>query len=147
MSSSSRFAYSAANNLFYSYSREGVYRASGSWPDDVTDVSDDVFSEYAGVPPAGKQRIAGADGLPVWGDATLSVLSADQILERNTAERDRLLQACAIAAFPLQNRVDNGAATDKQAAQLEALKKYSVDLTDPNIVDLTSDPAVFPEMQ
>lgn len=74
------------------------------------------------------------------------VASPEQILMRNTQELNNRLRACTDAAFPLQARVDAGIATDDQISQLAALKQYAIDLTDPTIVDLSADPAVFPEM-
>lgn len=74
------------------------------------------------------------------------VVTQEQILLMNTQALNTRLRACTDAAFPLQARVDAGVATDEQVSQLAALKQYAIDLTDPAIVDLTANPAVFPEM-
>lgn len=74
------------------------------------------------------------------------VVSPEPILMRNTQELNTRLRSCTDAAFPLQARVDAGVATDEQVSQLAALKQYAIDLTDPTIVDLSANPAVFPEM-
>lgn len=72
------------------------------------------------------------------------VASPEQIVLRNTQELNTRLRVCTDAAFPLQARVDAGIATDDQVSRLAALKQYAIDLTDPTVVDLSANPAVFP---
>lgn len=68
------FSYSSKNNIFYKNDLRKKYEENNSWPDDAIDVDDDVFSIFgAQLPPTGKVRGAGKNGLPVWVDAqTLS---------------------------------------------------------------------------
>jgi len=60
--------YSAINNAFYESDFKDAYDAAGSWPSDAAEVDESVFDEYSGMPPAGKARAAGEDGLPKWVD-------------------------------------------------------------------------------
>lgn len=95
----SEYIYSAKNNAFYPVDMKDDYEAAGSWPDDGVDVSKEIFLEFAGIPPAGKERGVGEDGMPVWVDipptpnsvlrkvalATLSSLYQDDIEKLNRA--------------------------------------------------------------
>ena len=76
------------------------------------------------------------------GSHQLSVKSSEQILMWNTQELNTRLLSSIDAVFPCSA----GVAIDEQVSQLAALKQYTIDLTDPSIVDLTANPAVFPEM-
>lgn len=60
------YFYSAETNAFYLAENINFYKANGSWPTGVRAVDDSVFDEFAGVPPDGKVRAAGSDGLPAW---------------------------------------------------------------------------------
>ena len=95
----SEYIYSAKNNAFYPVDMKEDYVAAGSWPDDGVDVSKEIFLEFAGISPAGKERGVGEDGLPEWIDipptpnselrkialATLSSVYQDDIEKLNRA--------------------------------------------------------------
>ncbi|HFK5809356.1 hypothetical protein IB212_15410 [Enterobacter sp. E12] len=95
----SEYVYSASTNAFYPFSLKPDYESAGSWPDDGVDVTKEVFLEFSGTPPAGKERGVGEDGLPVWVDipptpnsvlrkialATLSSVYQDDIEKLNRA--------------------------------------------------------------
>lgn len=63
-----QFGYSAKKDAFYFLDEEAAYRESGYWQDDIVPVTDEVWCEFVGQPPAGKKRGAGKDGLPAWVD-------------------------------------------------------------------------------
>lgn len=88
--------YSAANNAFYAGEFRGDYERAATWPDDALPVDDAVYAEFSGPPPAGMQRVAGPDGLPMW--APVPPLPADQ---RRKAAKDAIDAAAgeARAAF------------------------------------------------
>lgn len=76
--------------FFYPYDLKSDYEASGAWPEDGLDVSDEVFNEFAGnAPPEGKVLGVGASGEPVWEDAPLPTEEA--LATQARAERNRLL--------------------------------------------------------
>lgn len=95
----SDYIFSAKNNAFYPVDMMDDYVSAGSWPDDGVDVTKEIFLEFAGVPPAGKERGVGENGLPVWVDipptpnsvlrksalATLSSVYQDDIEKLNRA--------------------------------------------------------------
>lgn len=63
-----QFGYSANKDAFYFLDEEAAYRKSGCWQDDILPVTDEMWCEFVGQPPAGKERGAGKEGLPVWID-------------------------------------------------------------------------------
>lgn len=95
----SDYIFSAKHNAFYPVDMMDDYVAAGSWPDDGVDVTKEVFLEFAGIPPTGKERGVGEDGMPVWVDipptpnsalrkialATLSSVYQDDIEKLNRA--------------------------------------------------------------
>jgi hypothetical protein len=62
------YVYSAKSNSFYPLQLKSEYEQANSWPDDPVEVDDDIFVEFSGTPPEGKQRGAGSDGMPHWVD-------------------------------------------------------------------------------
>lgn len=58
--------YSPSLNTFFLAEFMPRYEHSGTLPEDIIEVPDDIFDEYFGEPPEGMMRIAGSDGLPTW---------------------------------------------------------------------------------
>lgn len=58
--------FSATSLAFYPTQIQAVYEASGNWPSDAVDVTDEVFAEFSGAPPEDMTRGATADGQPTW---------------------------------------------------------------------------------
>ena len=82
----SGFYYSAKTNGAYPQNDIEIFKATGTWPDDAVLMSAEVFSEFfSELPPAGKIRIAGPDGLPAWAD--IPPPSDDQLLAMAEAEK------------------------------------------------------------
>ncbi|EAV2253163.1 tail fiber assembly protein [Salmonella enterica] len=135
------YVYSAKSNSFYFSDFKSDYENAGTWPDDVIDVDDAVYVEFAAnEPPAGKMRAGGDDGLPTWVD--IPEPTPDQILESNIRTRTKLMQTCAAAAYPLQSAVVRGVATESQQTALTEIENYSITLL--NDVDWTSSPLQLP---
>ena len=42
----SNYVYSPKNNAFYAVSLKDAYEMAGSWPDDSSDISDEMFIEF-----------------------------------------------------------------------------------------------------
>lgn len=62
--------FSPSEKAFYSVALEARYRAEKLWPNDLVDVTDAQYREYAlHSPPIGKMLSADADGMPTWADA------------------------------------------------------------------------------
>lgn len=120
--------------------RGNTYAVSMLWPVNAS-VAELALDDY----PDGVQL----DGTWKYDEETISVyqdadIVSAQIIIKNTRELHKLLSACAVAAFPLQSRVDVGSATDEQVTALAELKQYAVDLTNPALVDLTQFPLQLP---
>lgn len=62
------YSYSAKNNAFYSNELKSEYQQSETWDTDAVVVSDEIFYQFSDIPPKGKVRAAGNDGLPAWVD-------------------------------------------------------------------------------
>lgn len=60
--------YAYANDSFYPLSMRDIYEAAGSWPSVYAEVDDSIFAEFSLIPPEGKMRGTGDDGLPSWVD-------------------------------------------------------------------------------
>ncbi len=60
--------YSPSMNTFFLAEFMLRYEQSETLPEDTIDVSDEIFNEYADVPPEGMMRVAGSDGLPAWSE-------------------------------------------------------------------------------
>ncbi|EDR5175613.1 TPA: DUF4376 domain-containing protein [Salmonella enterica] len=66
------YYYSPSQNAFFPEDLKEDYISAGSFPDDVVEVSDAVWFEFAGSPaPDGKQCAPGRHNLPVWVDIPL----------------------------------------------------------------------------
>jgi len=60
------YVFSAKNNAFYPIVLRSDYEKAGTWPEDGTEVEDNVFEQFSGLAPKGMSRIAGNNGLPLW---------------------------------------------------------------------------------
>ena len=88
------YKYSAKNNAFYIAGNEAIYRDSGTWPDDATEIETLLAESFMVTPPQGKRRIAGADGMPAWGD--IPTPTHDELVAAaSTEKQSRIDQANA----------------------------------------------------
>ncbi|RXJ21509.1 tail fiber assembly protein [Lelliottia nimipressuralis] len=118
------YFFSPSANAFYPARMKEDYILAGSFPDDVVAVEEALWFEFAGdIPPAGKVRIAGADGLPAWGDAPEPDI--DPVAGFDEQKQILLADAENVIA-PLARAVKYGIATGEEKARLEAWEKYSV---------------------
>lgn len=79
--------YCASENAFYASSLRPVYDAAKTWPKDTIEVSVAIYQEFTGVSPAGKRRVAGNNGMPVWGDVLPA--SREELIKREKHKIDR----------------------------------------------------------
>ncbi|MEY0278604.1 tail fiber assembly protein [Providencia rettgeri] len=119
------YYYSATMNAFYLVSMKQNYINAGSFPDDAKEIEDDIFQQFsASVPPEGKMRIAGEDGLPAWAD--IPPPTQEELIQQAKYEKqDRLQEASKIIA-PLQDATDLGMATESEVAILNKWREYRV---------------------
>ncbi|MGQ3925289.1 tail fiber assembly protein [Mixta calida] len=85
--------FSPKNNAFYPEALKEAYKSAGTLPDDLKDVSDEVFMEFSGMPPAGKIRGADNSGCPCWIAMPVPEVSEDEIKARARKLRDDFILA------------------------------------------------------
>ena len=86
------YIYSAKNNAFFEISKRSLYDDADWDLSDAIEVDDDVFNEFTGTPPEGKERVAGDNGFPAWGD--IPPLTHEQLVAAaETEKQSRIDQA------------------------------------------------------
>ncbi|PQQ30551.1 phage tail protein [Photorhabdus luminescens] len=127
------YFYSAKTNAFYPVELEQNYIASGSLPDDIIEVSIDIYQEYAANnAPEGKYRIAGQNGLPEWAD--IPPPTKEELQKYVESKKQQFIMEASQQMAPLQDAVDLGIATKEEEAALLGWKKYRVML---NRIDIS----------
>lgn len=136
------YYYSPGLDNFYPAVDKQEYIDAGNFPDDVILVEESVFVEFALIqPPSGKRRVAGADGLPTWGD--IPPPTPEQLQQRAEYQKRQWLNAAKEKIDIWQDAVDLDMATKEEKAALLKWKKYRVLL---NRVDCSTAPdIVWPE--
>ncbi|MGL9719924.1 tail fiber assembly protein [Symbiopectobacterium sp.] len=132
------YYYSAKENTFCPAELRQSYIDAGSFPEDVIEVNDDVWLEFAGNPPPdGKERAVGEAGLPVWID--IPPPTPQQRMDEAERKKAALMQKASAAMAPLQDAVDLAMVTEAEKVQLVAWKKYRVLL---NRLDISGAPDI-----
>ncbi|BEB72744.1 tail fiber assembly protein [Escherichia coli] len=121
------YKYSAKNNAFYLAGNEAVYRDSGTWPDDATEIETQLAESFMVTPPQGKRRIAGADGMPDWGD--IPPPTQEEVIASVSAKKQALISEANNLIAPLKDASDGGYIDDADKPVLVAWQKYRYDLT------------------
>ncbi|MEQ5565241.1 tail fiber assembly protein [Providencia rettgeri] len=136
------YYYSATMNTFYLASIKQNYIDTGSFPDDAKEIEDDIFQQFAAaIPPEGKMRIAGKEGLPIWADIPFP--TQKELIQQAEYEKQNKIQEVSKIIAPYQDAIDLGIATDKELKRLNAWKQYRVDL---NRIDTANAPDItWPE--
>ncbi len=62
------YIWDVKNIRLLAYLLKPEYEASGLWPKDGIDVTDEISDEFTGQPPVGKMLGVGSDGMPAWVD-------------------------------------------------------------------------------
>ena len=125
--------YSASFTGFYSSDLKEDYIFARNWPEDLVEVSDEDYRKLMAGASAGKMISPDANGNPILVDVPGP--SPDEILAKNSAERDARLSVAAIRIAPLQDAVDLDKASTKDKSRLLTWKTYRVAV---NRVDLVS---------
>lgn len=137
------FYYSPTKNAFYCELHQEQYALAGTWPDDAVAVDESVYTEFAATTaPTGQMRVAGADGMPEWGD--IPAPTKEELIALAGKEKELRISEASAKISPLQDAVDLGMATDEEVVQLTEWKKYRVLL---NRVDISEAPDIdWPEV-
>ncbi|WP_426576634.1 tail fiber assembly protein [Xenorhabdus stockiae] len=122
------YYYSAKKNSFYPISWKEDYINANSFSDDVIEVDEAIFTEFAGnIPPEGKVRIAGSDGLPAWGD--IPPPTKEKLQQQSEEKKQSLLNEADIQIMRLDRIVRRNMATNDEIDQLDKWELYSIKLS------------------
>ncbi|MGC0833781.1 tail fiber assembly protein [Pantoea agglomerans] len=127
--------YSPSVNAFYDTHINVVI------PDDAVDITDKEWADLLNGQAEGKLIACGADLLPCLTDQPLP--TAEELISQAEDKRSRLRAEADNAIQPLQDASDLGVATDDEATQLIAWKKYRVMLMRINTDD--SEKIIWPQ--
>ncbi|EQC4543711.1 MULTISPECIES: tail fiber assembly protein [Enterobacterales] len=117
------YIYSAINNSFYPSSMKDDYQRAGTWPDDAVEVDDNIYLEFTAEPPEGKMRIAGENGLPVWGDLTPP--TREEMIKVAEQQQQQLIDSAMQSVTVIQLKLQAGRIlTDSEKAKLNAILDY-----------------------
>lgn len=118
------YQFSASTGCFYPHELLQDYRDNDSLPTNLIAVGDDVFHEFTGVPPEGKQRGVGTDGKPAWVD--IPPPTKAQLTTMAAAEKEQHRTEAEDVIGPLARAEKYGIATSEELCSLERWEKYSV---------------------
>ncbi|MFL6613645.1 MAG: tail fiber assembly protein [Pantoea agglomerans] len=127
--------YSPSANAFYDTSINLVI------PDDAVKITDKKWADLLAGQANGKLIACGADMLPCLTDQPLP--TTEELISQAEDKRSRLRAEADTAIQPLQDASDLGIATDDEASQLVAWKKYRVMLMRINTKDVEN--IIWPE--
>lgn len=121
------YIYSAKNNAFFELVKRELYDRADWDLSDAVEVDAAVFSEYTSVPPAGKQRVAGEDGLPAWVDVPPPTAAEMRVIAQ---AKINVLRAEADSVItPLADALAGDYIDDTDRPRLTAWQKYRYELT------------------
>ncbi|WP_409249239.1 tail fiber assembly protein [Enterobacter hormaechei] len=116
--------YSASQNGFYNDLLKHDYTVAGTWPDDVSELSERWYQYLISGQSKGKIIVANEYGQPVL--ANPPEITKEQLgIEAENKKSALMLEVNNILA-PLQDAVDLGLATSKEEALLLEWKKYRI---------------------
>ncbi|HEM7577635.1 TPA: tail fiber assembly protein [Serratia marcescens] len=118
------YQFSASTGCFYPDELLPAYRDNHSLPADLMAVGEEVFFEFTGVPPEGKQRGGSPDGKPAWVD--VPPLTKGQLTALAAAEKEQYRIEAEDIISPLARAEKYGIATSEELSSLESWEKYSV---------------------
>ncbi|MQL46639.1 tail fiber assembly protein [Photorhabdus khanii] len=131
------YYYSVKMNAFYPVEMKQDYIDAGSLPNDIMEVSNDIYQEYAANnAPEGKYRIAGKNGLPEWAD--IPPPTKEELQQHAENKKQQLMVKAGEQMGPLQDAVDLKIATEAEEAALLEWKNYRVMLkrVDTSVTDV-----------
>lgn len=127
--------YSPSNNAFYDTAINRVI------PEDAINITEQAWADLLAGQAKGMLIACGADMLPCLTDQPPP--TAEELISQAEDKRSRLRAEADAAIQPLQDASDLGIATDEEASQLVAWKKYRVMLMRINTKD--AEKIIWPE--
>lgn len=120
------YIYSARNNAFFKMSNRKLYECAGWDLSDAIEVEDVVFNEFTGEAPTGKERIAGKNGLPGWGD--IPPPTPEEISHQNLYRAQEEYNKASIQITMLNELVEdddwNGTSKEEVMGLLDKFTEY-----------------------
>lgn len=132
-----KYRYCSETNAFYPWGLIDTYKQKNVWPENGIDVDEVVFMEYTDIPPKGKIRVTGKDGLPHWVNAP-SPLKTDFVVAAEN-EKHRLMKIAIMNIAPLADAIELEIATKNEALMYTMWRQYRVLL---NRVDTSTAPNI-----
>jgi len=127
--------YSPSNNAFYDTA------INRDIPEDAINITEQAWADLLSGQAEGKLIACGADMRPCLTEQPLP--TAEELISQAEDKRSRLRAEADAAIQPLQDASDLGIATDEEASQLIAWKKYRVMLMRINTKD--AEEIIWPE--
>ncbi|WP_410528923.1 tail fiber assembly protein [Serratia sp. AXJ-M] len=119
----SKYKFSAKTKSFYPEVLLEYYEEAGTLPDDLLDVSDEIYSIFSGPPPEGKVR-GSKKGKPVW--ANIPPLTKEQLQQQAAIQKQSDMDKANNIIAPLERAVRLGLATREEQSALNEWETYSV---------------------
>lgn len=116
------FGFSAEKLQFFILKKQDGYEASGIWPDDIKQVSDDVMETFSGTPPSGMRLGADKKGNPAWVD--IPPLTRAELVEQAEAKKQALIAEVHTETEMLRTKLALGRIKEDEKAQLNAWLDY-----------------------
>lgn len=121
------YIYSAKNNAFFEISKRSLYDDADWDLSDAIEVDDAVFNEFTALPPVGKTRAAGADGMPGWVDMPPPTAAEMRVIAQ--AKINVLRAEADSVIIPLADALAGDYIDDTDRPRLTAWQKYRYELT------------------
>ncbi|WP_171854462.1 tail fiber assembly protein [Enterobacter hormaechei] len=119
-----RYFWSAKENGFYPESMKELYENSpDGWPEDVVEISEELYNSLLEGQSRGKVIASGRDGKPLLSDP---VIDHSAMAE---AEKSRLGSKAEEMILPLQRAVKYGIASEEEMERLKEWEIFSVELS------------------
>lgn len=136
-----KYFYSKKENSFYPNELLSLYISNGTLPNDIVEVNEGCFIEYATIEnPQGKVRVGSDDGFPSWGKKPEPEI--EQQRENAKLKKIQLLNVVSGDIAILQDAVELGMSSDGDENKLKKLRIYRVKLSqvDVKLGDLSEFP-------
>lgn len=117
-----KLGFSASSLSFYFMEERDAYIESGSWPGDVSEVSEAVWSMFTGARPKGKVLGANEKGMPCWKDAPAP--TPEEKREHDSEKRDSNLTEAESAIQRLSLAKELVGLSDEEEKQLTEWKAF-----------------------
>lgn len=85
--------FSKSANMFYAGQLRARYEASGSWPSDAVEVSEEIYQKFIQLPPEGKKRGVTKGGKPTWVSVSRAEIAEQEAAQERYWRNEELYRA------------------------------------------------------